>query len=98
MIDGLKLTMTGEELRRMLQDRADNHRASASRWSHESTRTPDEQTEEAPELLPQAPGWVEQDEYEERTRVGFELGRLARRVCFSPETIQITNPDTRTAE
>ncbi len=30
------------------------------------------------ELLPQAPAWVEQDEHEERTRVGFELGRLAR--------------------
>jgi hypothetical protein len=142
MIDGLKLTLTGEELRRMLQERADHHRASASRWSHEAARTPDEQTEEEPllpehmceneaerhewraemlefirehleplevyrlsesdlafgELLPQAPGSVEQDEYEERTRVGFELGRLAKRVCLSPEIIQITNADARTGE
>jgi hypothetical protein len=43
------------------------------------------------ELLP--PETVEQEEYEERTRVGFELGRIAKRVCFSPEIIQINNPD-----
>ena len=135
MIDGLKLTMTGEELRKLLRERAEAHRASAARWDHEAERTPDEQTEEEPllpehmceneaerhewraevlefirehlepleiyrvgesdlafgELLPQAPESVEQSEYEERTRVGFELGRIAKRACFSPEVIQITN-------
>src|SRR5262245_35939294 len=126
MIDGLKLTMTGEELRKLLHERAEAHRAHAARWDHEAERTPDTQTETDPllpehmceyeaerhewradvldflrehlepleiyrlseadlafgELLPQAPGSVEQVEYEERTRVGFELGRLAKRVCF----------------
>jgi hypothetical protein len=30
------------------------------------------------ELLPSKPGWLEQEEYEERTRVGFQLERLAK--------------------
>lgn len=142
MIDGLKLTMTGEELRTLLQARADAHRANASRWSHELTRTPDEQTEAEPllpehmceheaerhdwraevlefirehlepleiyrldesdlafgELLPRAPGSVEQADYEERTRVGLELGRLVTCACFNPETVQITSPDARAAD
>lgn len=137
MIDGLKLTMTGEELRKLLHERAEAHRASAAHWDHEAERAPDTQTEKDPllpeqmceyeaerhewraevldfirehlepleiyrldqsdlafgELLPPSPPAVEQNEYEERTRVGFELGRIAKRVCFSPEIIQITNQD-----
>jgi hypothetical protein len=31
------------------------------------------------ELLPAKPGWLEQDEYEERTAVGFQLERLVKR-------------------
>jgi hypothetical protein len=31
------------------------------------------------ELLPEKPGSIEQEEYEERTRVGFHLERLTRR-------------------
>jgi hypothetical protein len=31
------------------------------------------------ELLPAKPGWLEQDEYEERTSVGFQLERLVKR-------------------
>jgi hypothetical protein len=30
------------------------------------------------ELLPAKPGWLEQDEYEERTAVGFHLARLVK--------------------
>ncbi len=30
------------------------------------------------ELLPDKPGWMEQEEYEERTSVGFHLERLAK--------------------
>jgi hypothetical protein len=30
------------------------------------------------ELLPEKPGWLEQQEYEERTSVGFHLGRLTK--------------------
>ena len=36
------------------------------------------------ELLPDKPGWLEQDEYEERTSVGFQLGRLVKRVGELP--------------
>jgi hypothetical protein len=37
------------------------------------------------ELLPEKPGWLEQEEYEERTAVGFHLGRLVKRMDgFTP--------------
>ena len=32
------------------------------------------------ELLPEKPNWMQQDEYEERTRVGFNLERLTKEV------------------
>lgn len=123
MIDGLKLTMTGEEIRALLERRIERHNRSAERWKREQSRTPEEQTDEHPlpeemceneeerhewradvlefirehiepaetyrlgaadlefgELLPEKPGWLEQDEYQERTSVGFHLGRLAKSV------------------
>lgn len=52
MIEGLKLTLSGEELQRLLDARIDHHRACAKRWAHEQTRTPEDQTEDAP-LLPE---------------------------------------------
>ena len=141
MIDGLKLTLTGEELRRLMSERATSYRAGAERWLHESERTIADQTEDEPllpehmceneaerlewradvleflrdhlepleiyrlgeadlefaEVLPPKPGWLEQDEYEERTRVGFGMERIARRVCSYPEIIEITNPYARSA-
>ena len=36
------------------------------------------------ELLPENPGWLDQDEYEERTSVGFHLGRLVKSVGQLP--------------
>ena len=45
------------------------------------------------EILPAKPDAVEQSEFEERTRVGFGLEQIAKRIRFSPEIIQITNPD-----
>jgi hypothetical protein len=44
-------------------------------------------------LLPEKPGDVEQSEYEERTRVGFALERLAREGGYGREPFEITNPD-----
>ena len=32
------------------------------------------------ELLPEEPGWLEQEEYEERTSVGFHLERLSKKI------------------
>ena len=123
-IDGLKLTMTGDEVRRLLEQRVDDHRCRADRWKREEARTPEEQTEDEPllpsemcaneaerhtwraevlgfihdhldaaavyrlgeadlalaELLPEKPASIEQEEYEERTSVGFHLERLTRKV------------------
>ena len=128
MIDGLKLTVTGDELRTLLDERIADHLRRAERWKRELARTPDQQAEEEPrlpdhicenegerhewradvlgfirdhidsgevyrlgeadvafgELLPDKPGWLEQEEYEERTSVGFHLGRLAKRVGEPP--------------
>ena len=123
-IDGLKLTMPGEEVRRLLEQRMDDHERRAQRWKREEARTPEEQTEDEPllpdemcaneaerhtwradvlgfirdhiesaevyrlgeadlafaELLPEKPHWMEQEEYEERTSIGFHLGRLTKSV------------------
>src|SRR5437867_3394269 len=53
MIDGLKLTVTGEEMRRLLEQRMNDHQRRADRWKREEARTPEEQTEDEP-LLPSA--------------------------------------------
>lgn len=42
MIEGLKLTMTGEEIRNILRDRIEGHRCSASRWREDAERSDDE--------------------------------------------------------
>lgn len=52
MIDGLKLTMTGEELCKLLDVRIHEHAERAERWTRESERSVDDQTEERP-LLPE---------------------------------------------
>ena len=155
MINGLKLTITGDELRSLLQERVNEHRVAEKRWRDELARPaparvdlanladdvgddeltalaeagiqfPDHMCEyeadrhewraevlefirehleplevyrldeddlEFGELLPSRPGAVEQQEFEERTRVGFSLERIAKRVNFCPEVIQIMRPE-----
>jgi hypothetical protein len=124
VIDGLKLTMSGEELRTLIDEGVRRHERRASPWPRETLRTTDDETEHAPlrpqhiceneaerhtwrasvltflgdhidgaetyrlcvadleagDLLPEKPGWLEQDEYEERTRIGFNLERLVKSV------------------
>ena len=123
MIDGLKLTLSGQELRTLLDEGIQRHRATADRWSDEASRTDDSDGDgpvlprhmseheaerhtwraevltfirdhvdpretyclgatdlEYGELLPEKPGWVQQDDYEERTRIGFTLERLVKAV------------------
>jgi hypothetical protein len=124
MIDGLRVTMTGDDLRKLLEERMGHHRRSAERWKKERARTAGDQTDDAPpvpeqiceneedrhlwraevlafirdhvevkelyrlaesdlafaELLPEKPGWLEQDEWEERNRIGFNLERLTREI------------------
>ena len=124
MIDGLKLTFTGDELRRRLHEQAEAHRAAIARIKAEqcSGREPAidcpllpehiveemidrhewrsevldfirahvERAEtyrlgsydlEFAELLPEAPGGVgeddEEDEYDPRSRLAFQVRRLA---------------------
>jgi hypothetical protein len=52
MIEGLRLTMTGEEVRTLIDRRAAEHRARAEHWRGEAARTPDDQTSDIP-LLPE---------------------------------------------
>jgi hypothetical protein len=124
MINGLPLTIPGEEVRQLLEQRIEGHRRRAEWWKREQARSPEEQTEDEPvlpehiceneaerhewraavlefirdriesaevyrlgeadlrfgELLPEKPGWLEQEEYEKRTSVGFHLERLSKKV------------------
>lgn len=132
MIEGLKLTFSGEELRTLLEARVGHHERCADRWDRERQRTPEEQSEDSPllpesmceneserhvwraavlrfirdhlepgetyrlcatdlgvaELLPAMPEPLEQDAYEERNRVGFNLERLAK----AAERLVVTTP------
>jgi hypothetical protein len=122
VIDGLKLTLAGEELRSLLERQIDRHKRSADHWKEAQARTPEQATDDEPllpdhicaneaerhewradvltfirdhieasetyrlgeadlafgELLPDKPGWLEQEEYEERTSIGFQLERLTK--------------------
>jgi hypothetical protein len=142
MIDGLKLTMTGEQIGSLIEQRAVEHRTLATNWKREAARTLEDQTEDKPllpqhmceheadrhewraavltflrdhldlsetyrltefdldfaELLPAQPESLEQDECEERTRKDWDLGPYARRICDSPEIVQVVNPDWKPAE
>ena len=49
-IEGLKLTMPGDEMRHLLEQRRDDHHRRAQQWQREQARAP-EQTDEQP-LLP----------------------------------------------
>jgi hypothetical protein len=51
IIDGLKLTISGEQLRALIDERIDEHRGRADWWAWQRTRTVEDQTEAEP-LLP----------------------------------------------
>jgi hypothetical protein len=51
MIDGLKLTVTGEELQTLLAQRMEDHQRHAERWKRERARTEEDETDDKP-LLP----------------------------------------------
>jgi hypothetical protein len=51
-IDGLKLTMPGDELYRRLEQRIEDHQRLADRWKHDPIRTPEQSTGDEP-LLPE---------------------------------------------
>jgi hypothetical protein len=68
MIDGLKLTFSGEELRGVLDERIADHGARAERWRHERLRTKEDETEDAP-LLPDQLCEHEEDRHAWRSAV-----------------------------
>lgn len=75
-IDGLKLTISGEEVRRLLEQRMREHRRRAARWKREETRTLEEQTEDEP-LLPEHMCANEAERHEWRADVlGFIHGHI----------------------
>lgn len=120
MIDGLKLTMTGGELRALLDEQVRRHEERADWWTRDRSRTDDAAERprlpdhisrneaerhgwradvlrfmrdhvevretyllgaadlELGELLPPKPGWLAQDEYEERIRPAATLGDLSK--------------------
>jgi hypothetical protein len=122
MIEGLRLTMTGEEICAALNERIRVHQRRAEHWRDEAERTPESQTDEHPllpehmcenaeeeerwrvdvltfirdhidasevyrldqddlafgELLPEKPGWMEQEEYERDNALRFGVERLYR--------------------
>ena len=51
MFDGLKVTVTGEDLRTLIEQRVAEHQRQAARWTDEAGRTQADDTEEA-SLLP----------------------------------------------
>jgi hypothetical protein len=71
MNDGLKLTFSGEELRKLLEERIAYHDRCADRWRREQLRTKEDETEDAP-LLPDHMCEHEEDEHTWRSEVlGF---------------------------
>lgn len=48
MIEGLKLTLTGEELRSRLEDQVNLHEREARRWKREAARTAADATQDEP--------------------------------------------------
>ena len=137
MIDGLQVTITGQEIRRLLDERIVEHTATAARWERETSRTAEDETEDAPllpehmceneakrerwrvgvltflrdhlepsesyrlemsdleeaELLPARPECLDDEEFGRWRRDERDLGPFARRLCDSPEIIEVVNPD-----
>ena len=46
MIDGLKVTLTGDEIRSLVEKRVAEHRELAAHWNRKAAQSLDEQTEE----------------------------------------------------
>jgi len=122
MIDGLKLTMTGQELRQRLDERVKDHERRAAFYKAEAKREPDPDDEddfglpehmcefqqefhgwrakalayirehveggevyrldqadlEFGEILPEKPGLIAQNDYEDERRIGFGVERIAK--------------------
>jgi hypothetical protein len=82
MIEGLKLTMTGVELRARLQERVEVHTHRAEWYKRQAQRTPEEQTDDEP-LLPDHMCEFEIERHEWRAEVlAFIRDRIAEGEVF----------------
>jgi hypothetical protein len=68
MIDGLKVTMSGVELRSLLDAKIEQHEQEAARWAHEQTRTSGDESQDTPLVSPQICEY-EEERHEWRCRV-----------------------------
>jgi hypothetical protein len=75
MIDGRKLTFSGETLRTMLGQRIRRHEEKAGHWTRETLRAEDDETEDAP-LLPQHMCENEAERHTWRAQVRFAIQGL----------------------
>ena len=90
-VDGLKLRLTGEEVRALLEQKIDAHRRRAERWEREQARTPEEQTEEET-LLPEHLCEHEATRYRWRVRHTLAISALLR-VAQKPGDLALTIPE-----
>ena len=97
MIDGLKLTFTGDELRRLLEARIASHNMSADRWRSEESRTPESETEDAP-LLPDHICEHETERHEWRASVlEFIRSHIEQQATYCLGAADPTNPSKQVA-
>lgn len=93
IIEGLRLTMRGTEIRRLLGDRIEVHERRAARWKGEQQRTKTDETEDAP-LLPNHT--CENEEEEEEWRI--EVLAFIRDHIDEKATYRLSEPDLAFAE
>jgi hypothetical protein len=93
MIDGLKVTLTGDELLRRLDERITAHRASAEHWDREAARTADDQNPDVV-LLPTHICENEAERHEWRA----EVLEFVREHLDQSETYRLGEADLEFAE
>lgn len=93
MIDGLKLTIAGTELRERLDGRIRCHQSHVEFWERELTRTIDDQTDDEP-LLPEHMAEHERDAHNARMAVLT----LIRDHVVTSESYRLGEEDLRFAD
>jgi hypothetical protein len=91
-IDGLKLTISGHELRRLLEQRMRDHARRAERWRAEQARTPEQETDDQPVAEPSAQrgragDWRAAFDHPDRVEAGVSIvNGISRSVTCCPRS------------
>lgn len=93
MIDGLKVTISGTDLRVKLDERIHWHECRIAHYDRELKRTEEDQTEESP-LLPEHMLEHERDEHRDR----IEVLMLIRDHLVADETYRLGESDLKFSE